>query len=725
MKKLLHIFPAGLFILIVFGCIENVEFSKDLINAGPPSFNGGAKLVGKTAASIDVSAEIDSVYGMVITERGVCYSEFQNPTTDNGVKQIDSNVGLGVYNLKINGLNSNTTYYIRPYAINAKGIGYGEELVVLTNDGLGVVVTTKPNDIHAKIANTGGEIMQTGEGEITKRGIYYSTNKDFSTKSYVLSTDETDVFTCQLVGLTPSQMYYVQAFVTNTYGTFYGNVDSLFTKDGLSHIGEINIQVTGYTDITLVSSVDDGGDETVVIIERGFCWSTSHNPTIANDTVRCGAGVGVFGGTITGLTAQQQYFARAYSISVCGNDTSTVYGDEIEFYTKTDVPTVRTENVLSAEIQNGNAIVRGTVVDQGMTPILAAGICWSVTNSTPSLSDNYLTLSIGPSGFFSGSITGLSGGKTYYIRAYATNSNGTSYGEVKSFTTAPVFETLPVYTGASVLPNSASYFSINDRLYLLCGDLGPNYTDEFWQFSLGDNKWTQRQAFKGGAVKWATSVGFGAYVYVLGGFTEAGEGLPDLYRYNSTNNLWEGPIAAYPDATWGKPDSVYLAAGYAISNSLYFVGGMSADTVKNEVWNYSVSSQLWQKMSDFPVKQYGGVAVVVNNVAYVGMGKDDTDTCNGNFWTSSDGGVTWTLQTTCTIFTGSILAGVASGQRIYLVDEDYYILEYDTVADTWTKKSRLPSGYRSIHCMYEYNGLIYFGLGSANSLIYYDPSWDN
>ncbi|MDO5341751.1 MAG: formylglycine-generating enzyme family protein [Bacteroidia bacterium] len=65
------------------------------------------------------------------------------------------------------------------------------------------------------------------------------------------------------------------------------------------------------------------------------------------------------------------------------------------------------------------------------------GVCWSVSPN-PTVSDSHTTDG-GGTGSFTSSITGLTKNTTYYVRAYATNGKGTSYGEQKSFTTLQTF----------------------------------------------------------------------------------------------------------------------------------------------------------------------------------------------------------------------------------------------------------------------------------------------
>jgi uncharacterized protein (TIGR02145 family) len=78
----------------------------------------------------------------------------------------------------------------------------------------------------------------------------------------------------------------------------------------------------------------------------------------------------------------------------------------------------------------------GTITSNGGAPITASGVCWSSTSNTPTIGDTKTTDGQ-TSGTFTSTITGLTAGVTYYVRAYATNSVGTGYGAVQSFTTTP------------------------------------------------------------------------------------------------------------------------------------------------------------------------------------------------------------------------------------------------------------------------------------------------
>jgi len=95
------------------------------------------------------------------------------------------------------------------------------------------------------------------------------------------------------------------------------------------------------------------------------------------------------------------------------------------------VPVVTTAEV--SAIAQTTAQCGGTVTSDGGATVTARGVCWS-TNQTPTVSDTKTTDGTG-AGTFTSSITGLTKGTTYYVRAYATNSAGTGYGSAMSLTT--------------------------------------------------------------------------------------------------------------------------------------------------------------------------------------------------------------------------------------------------------------------------------------------------
>jgi len=96
------------------------------------------------------------------------------------------------------------------------------------------------------------------------------------------------------------------------------------------------------------------------------------------------------------------------------------------------LPTITTNTIYS--ITSFWATIGCSITNDGGANITSRGVCWS-TNTDPTVSMETKTVDGLGSGNFSGSPTGLQPSTTYYVRAYATNSIGTSYGSTKSFTT--------------------------------------------------------------------------------------------------------------------------------------------------------------------------------------------------------------------------------------------------------------------------------------------------
>jgi hypothetical protein len=100
---------------------------------------------------------------------------------------------------------------------------------------------------------------------------------------------------------------------------------------------------------------------------------------------------------------------------------------------KEEVPSLTTAEVTS--VNRTSATCGGEVTYEGTSGVISKGVCWS-TSDNPTTGDNITVDGSGP-GSFTSNITGLDPGTTYYIRAYATNSTITGYGETKSFSTQP------------------------------------------------------------------------------------------------------------------------------------------------------------------------------------------------------------------------------------------------------------------------------------------------
>ena len=189
----------------------------------------------------------------------------------------------------------------------------------------------------------------------------------------------------------------------------------------------VTVSISNVTATTATANgcvTSNGGD---MVTARGVCWSTSHNPTISDSHTTNGTGAGNYSSSITGLAGGTTYYVRAYAT----NSAGTAYGNELSFNSTADLPTVNT--TAASNITATAATSGGNVTNDGGATVSARGVCWS-TSHNPTTSDNHTTNGIG-TGNFTSSITGLTASTTYYVRAYATNSVGTAYGNETTITT--------------------------------------------------------------------------------------------------------------------------------------------------------------------------------------------------------------------------------------------------------------------------------------------------
>jgi len=391
-----------------------------------------------TAAS---GGNISNNGGSTITSRGVCWSTSQNPTiADN--KTTDG-TGNGSFVSSLTSLLANTTYYIRAYATNSSGTAYGaqESFTTMAPVGSPVVTTTSVSNIAQTTATSGGEVTSDGGASVIARGVCWSTSHNPTiTDTKTSNGSGTGSFVSSIVGLTANTTYYVRAYATNSSGTAYGAEESFATLAAVGSPSVTTTAISGIAQTTAISGGNVTNDGGATVTSRGVCWSTSSNPTTADNKTVDGSGTGSFVSSLASLSASTIYYVRAYAI----NSSGTAYGAQETFTTLAPVgsPTVTTNSV--SAVAQTTATCGGNVTNDGGATVTARGVCWSTT-SNPTTANNKTSDGTG-TGTFVSSITGLNSNTIYYVRAYATNSSGTTYGVEQSFTTVG----LPSVTTTSI-----------------------------------------------------------------------------------------------------------------------------------------------------------------------------------------------------------------------------------------------------------------------------------
>jgi hypothetical protein len=439
------------FVLII-SCTNEFDYGK-LINAVKT-----VEFSNVTQTTADVSGNVITDNGSNIIERGICYGTTNNPTVS-GLKIVFNTATLGNYTCTLDNLSPSTTYYARAYATNSYGTAYGSTSVTFTTLQATVPIistTTAASIITATTANTGGTITNSGASNITSRGVCYSSTVSTPTIANTITNNGTGVgtFISSLTGLTANTTYYIRAYATNGIGTAYGDVKSFSTTTATIPVGITTTAASTVTQTTASSGGNISNDGGATITSRGVCWSSATStPTILNTKTVNGTGVGAFISSLTSLTPGTTYYVRAYAT----NSVGTAYGNAISFSTvATTIPTGVSTNSLSLITQT-TSLGGGNINTDGGATVTSRGVCWSNTNSNPTIA-NTKTVDGSGIGAFSSSLTGLTGGTTYYVRAYATNSVGTAYGTTRTFTTssATIPSGITTTSISSISQNTAS-----------------------------------------------------------------------------------------------------------------------------------------------------------------------------------------------------------------------------------------------------------------------------
>ncbi len=293
------------------------------------------------------------------------------------------------------------------------------------------VITESVSDLSCYSVRLHGNVVSSLD-------LYDETYKGFCYATHIYPTIDDEIIASgsgtgnfdKLVGyLLPSTTYYFRAYATNGAGTAYGENIS-FTTFGSSVI------TNNATDIDYNSAYCSGevSDVCGYAYQYGICWSNQSYPTIENNIGYSNEGdnFGSFNSYISSLETNTTYYVRAYATYYYG----TIYGNEICFTTgDTGIPSVITTEI--TDIAHIRAQTGGNVTSSGGSSVTQRGVCYG-TSSNPDLSDEVTSNGSG-NGVFISSLSDLTPGQTYYVRAYATNANGTAYGNQVQFTTTTFY----------------------------------------------------------------------------------------------------------------------------------------------------------------------------------------------------------------------------------------------------------------------------------------------
>ena len=432
----------------------------------PPTVTTDSVMVTHTLiTTVTCGGDVVSDGGAPILTRGVCWSTSPNPTVED--PHTFNGDSLGSFTSNLIALQANTTYYVRAYATNEEGIAYGNEVVfsMLPTDSVPIAAPCPGiptvTDIEGNVYNTvqiGAQCWMRENMRVTyfsngsavsPNGYfdYSSSNIPFVERGYLYNWN-TAMHGASATNANPSGVqgvcpigWHVPSIAEWTQLRNYVSSQNLFVCGDYSwSVAKALSSTTGWHYFSELCTVGN---------------SQSTNNATGFSAVPAGWWKDAYGhfddqGMHAFFCSTTKYYGNVLSCQLFN------YRNDVFFYDGCDIadglsvrclrdslggsghtvflPTVTTDSV--SNITDTSATCGGVVTTDGGDTIIARGVCWG-TSSNPTIVGAHTSDSTGL-GTFTSSITGLNAGTTYYVRAYVTNSIGTSYGMTMAFTTAPL-----------------------------------------------------------------------------------------------------------------------------------------------------------------------------------------------------------------------------------------------------------------------------------------------
>ena len=380
-----------------------------------------------TAASGGI---ISSDGGSEVTVRGVCLGTAPNPTNANS--KTSNGAGNGNFTSTFSGLKENTTYYLRAYATNSFGTGYGNQVTFKTLVGNGFVTDIDGNLYHTVTIGT-----QTWMVENLK------------TTKYRNGDPVTNVIDGTVWGSITIGAYCWYNHSAPSYKASFGALYNWYAVDDLRNIAPEGWHVPTNTEwttlVTYLGGTNIAGGKLKETDTSHWITPNTGSTNISGFTALPGGNHnndGSFNNIGSGgywWSSSEHSETTAPNLYLLNNSSATgfdikdkVFGCSVRCIKDYPIVPIIT-TIAASDIASTTAKSGGSIRNDGGSAVTARGVCWAIAIDPTTA--NSKTIDGTGTGSFTSNLIVLAENTIYYVRAYATNSTGTGYGNSIAFST--------------------------------------------------------------------------------------------------------------------------------------------------------------------------------------------------------------------------------------------------------------------------------------------------
>jgi len=444
-----------------------------------------------TNSSSNTSTSSATLHGSVNPNNSSTTAWFEyGPTQSLGYTSSTFSIGSGSsqtsFSASVFNLSPNSTYYFRAVAQNGYGTARGSILSFTTQAEQQQQQGGAPfarTESYNNTSTTGATLLGAANpnGASTEAWFEYGISQSFgssTTRQSVGSGSSYNSYNVSLSNLSQNTTYYFRSVAQNSFGTSQGTILSFTTQATQNTGGVPSVTTNSATSVstasaTLQASVNPNNSNTTGWFEYGT--TTSLGSTTSTFSLGSGNTSTTLSSSLFNLSMNTTYYYRA----VAQNSSGTSQGSILSFTTQNQqntggAPIVSTN--AATGVSNNIATLNGSV-----NPNNANTTGWFEYGTTTSLGSTTSSFSLGSSNSsvtMSSGVFNLAINTTYYFRAVAQNSSGTSYGSILSFNSQGSSSNSAPFVSTS----SASVLSANSAT--LYGSVNPNnsYTTGWFEY---------------------------------------------------------------------------------------------------------------------------------------------------------------------------------------------------------------------------------------------------